>query len=948
MLLYSVLGTDILPPLNRETGTWNRNKVTNAIRTNLPDMQSTEMHPDTLSACVPGSRVDPDEKRPLAIALRILEECLGKILDDCPRPKSISALEDGRYIAVNEPFLRMCDLTREAIIGHTPAELGIWTESDHEIKIKQTLKAKGEIRTLELQCCNKHGNHRLLNLSAEIVKIDDQEFVMTTVNDITGGELTDVTFQESEEEFYRDLSQHSRDLICAHDLTGRIIWVNQAAARISGYDPSFFVDKNIRDLLMPEFRQQFEEYLARIQRDGYAEGVMQVGNSAGERRIWEYHNTLCREGIGAPVVRGIAHDITDVKRTEDALSQGNNILKAVIEGTSDAIFVKDLQGRYLMVNQTFARFIGKSVEEVIGKHDTEIFSSETMRFIRETDRKVTTSGETQTYVFNDAAADSTRTYLVSKDPYRNNSGKTMGVIGISRDITERKQAEERLREQAALLDQARDAITVRDLEHRVIFWNSGAERIYGWTAPEVVGRDARAFLYRETDLPHFNNAHASLIQEGEWVGELRQLTKGGKEILVDSRWTLVLGEDRHPKSILIINTDITEKKELEAKLLRAQRIDAIGHLASGIAHDLNNVLAPVLMAIESLRLKLTDEEALTLLALLKVSTERGAALVSQMLSFAKGSNTTIRTSLQLKYLITDLAKVLKQLLPKSISIKVNLHDELWTIVGDVMQLYQVLMNLCMNARDAMPAGGQLSITAENTYISKNDGLINLDFDPQRFVLITISDTGMGISSSIIGKIFEPFFTTKEPDKGTGLGLSTALEIVKRHGGSINVNSKVGSGTSFKVYLPAAKESERLGQLEVENEATELPLGAGESVLIVDDELPMRVACERVLEAFGYAVFTAGEGIEAVRQQAQNGDKIKFVVLDMNMPNMDGVETVHELLRVNPQVKILAVSGSDAEERLAELVKNGAVRAFIRKPYTAQRLLRTLAEIREME
>ncbi len=883
---------------------------------------------------------DLAERKRVERVLHISEECFSSILNACPQPMSISALEDGHYIAVNESFLRMGDFTREEVIGRTPNDLGFWADPDLEIKIKQLLKDECKIRNLEIKGCTKYGGQRVFAFSADVVKLGNQEFIFGTAVDIT--ENKRAALYESED-LYRDLVEHSRDLICTHDLQGQIISVNEAAARISGYDSSFFLNKNICDLLIPEFRHEFDNYLARIQKDGFAEGLLQVRTSTGEKRIWQYYNTLRTEGVEAPIVRGMAHDITEIKRVEEELSRNNSILKSVIEGTTDAIFVKDIQGRYLMINQAYARFLGKPEEEVIGKDDTELLTPENSRLVMETDHKVRTSGETEKYDFTTTVAGSTRTYLVTKDPYRNNSGKIIGVIGISRDITERKLVEERLQEQAALLNHARDAIMVRDLEHRIIFWNSGAERMYGLMATEVIGTDIRGLLYRKTDLSQVDNAHAILIKEGEWTGELRQLTKGGKEIIVDSRRALVCDDSGHPKSILIINTDITEKKELEAKFLREQRVDTVGHLAAGIAHDINNVLSPVLMAIESLRLKLTDDETQTLLALLKVSTERGAALVSQMLSFAKGGD-GIRRLLQPEYLIRDFAKVLKEIFPKSIRIKVTLQDKLWIVAVDAIQMYQVIMNLCVNARDAMPAGGELSITAENTYLSYKPAVMNPDAKAGPFVRITISDTGMGISPDIIERIFDPFFTTKELRKGTGLGLSTALRIMKAHGGFININSKVGRGTEFNIYLPAI-ESEAISPME--NEATDMPAGDGEMVLIADNELAMRVTAQSTLEVFGYRVMTSGDGVEAVRLYAQNKDEIGIVLLDMDMPNMDGLETASELLRIDPQVKIIAVSGSDAEAGLAELAKNGKLKAFIRKPYTVERLLRTLAEIRVM-
>ncbi|MCI0561185.1 MAG: PAS domain S-box protein, partial [Nitrososphaera sp.] len=313
--------------------------------------------------------------------------------------------------------------------------------------------------------------------------------------------------------------------------------------------------------------------------------------------------------------------------------------------------------------------------------------------------------------------------------------------GVVRDITQRKQAEEKLREQATLLDHAQDAILVRDLEDRILFWNKGAERIYGWTAEEAVGKTIQELLYHKENLPQFEEANKTLIEKGTWMGELRHITKDGKEIIVEGRWTLVRDEEAKPKSKFVINTDITEKKKLEAQFLRAQRLESIGTLASGIAHDLNNVLAPIAMALKILQRKFTDEQSQRLLETLRTSAERGASIVKQVLSFARGMEGE-RVVLQLEHLIKEIEKIMHETLPKSIQVRTSVSKDLWFINGDATQLYQVLMNLCVNARDAMPDGGKLTVEAENIYLDENYAQMHLEARPGRFVLVRVIDTGV--------------------------------------------------------------------------------------------------------------------------------------------------------------------------------------------------------------
>jgi two-component system cell cycle sensor histidine kinase/response regulator CckA len=511
------------------------------------------------------------------------------------------------------------------------------------------------------------------------------------------------------------------------------------------------------------------------------------------------------------------------------------------------------------------------------------------------------------------------------------------IAELEKSETLCKHAEEQIREQASLLDKAQDAIGVRNLEHRLIYWNEGAHRLFGWTAEEIIGKNADEFLYKK-ESPILVEAKKSVIERGEWIGILYQVTKDNKEIIVESRWSLIHDDDGKPKSILIINTDITEKKKLESQLLRSQRMESIGILAGGIAHDLNNVMTPMMLSVEILKEKFKDEQSQKLLTILEQNSQRGANLIKQVMLFARGGEGE-RKPLQVTNIITEIEKVIRETFPKSIDIRTDVQKNLSTISGDSTQLYQVLMNLCVNARDAMPDGGILIISAEQSLIDENYTRMNTDAKVGSYVIITVSDTGTGIPPEIIDRIFEPFFTTKERGKGTGLGLSTSLGIVKSHGGFMNIYSRVGQGTKFSVYLPVIittvgeKAKDELG----------FPSGQGELILIVDDEAPIREITRATLEAYGYRVITANDGSEAVALYAQNIEDINIVLMDMAMPNMDGLAGTRILRKINPKVKIIAASGLTEMEKLIK-VEDSNANAFLPKPYTAEKLLKTIHKV----
>jgi hypothetical protein len=519
---------------------------------------------------------------------------------------------------------------------------------------------------------------------------------------------------------------------------------------------------------------------------------------------------------------------------------------------------------------------------------------------------------------------------------------------IGRELAEaemrrsREKAQEQIRQQAALLDIAQDAIIVQDLEGRICFWNKSAERLYGWSAEEAIERLAEELLFGKT-APQMDGARQMLATQGEWCGELQQIAKSGHEVTVESRWKLIRDEKGHPRSIFVVNTDITEKKKLEAQFLRSQRLESIGTLASGIAHDLNNVLTPVLLALPILEQKLSDDSGKRILDMVETSVRRGADIVKQVLAFGRGLEGK-HVQLQPRYLIKEIKKMIQETFPKSIEIVTEFPKNLWTISGDATQLEQVLLNLCVNARDAMPNGGLLRISAENAVLDENYVRMNIDAKVGSYVMITVSDTGTGIPEGILNKIFDPFFTTKEVGKGTGLGLSTAIAIVKSYGGFVNVYSEVGEGTCFKIYFPAIVKPEPKKKA---TKLPKLPTGNGELILVVDDEVSIREITQETLESFGYRVLGAQDGTEAVALYAQNIQEVQVVLTDMRMPYMDGVATIRALRKINPKLKIITTSGLTASRKIAK-ASGVNVQAFLPKPYTAEKLLRLLHKVLKLK
>ena len=660
------------------------------------------------------------------------------------------------------------------------------------------------------------------------------------------------------------------------------------------------------------------------------------------RRLAEAEDALRAAAQDSPAPAQPDSQTEPLLEAQQTLAMEHNLLRTVIDIIPDHVFVRDRAARHLINNRAQLDLLrAKTLEETIGKTDFDFYPPELARHFSDDNERVMASGQMLANIEEmiPGPHGEPSWWSTTKVPLRDRDGNVIGMVGIGRNITERRQAVQKITEQAAMLDQANEAIFMLSLDNRITYMNTAAELLVGWKADEAMGKRSHELYRVEEDQQQLIHATSETLAKGTWHGELRLHNMLGQEFYLDTRRTLIRDENGAPKAQLSISADITDKKKRDALALRNQRLESIGTLAGGIAHDLNNVLAPILMSIALLKLKVSDDGGRKLLATLEQNAERGAQLVRQVLAFGRGAEGE-RMLVQPTHIAREIQQIVRDTFPKTLKFELRTERSPWTLTGDPTQLHQVLLNLCVNARDAMPNGGTITLRIENTVLDETYSSMNPEAKPGPYVAISVADTGTGIPSSIRDRIFEPFFTTKDIGKGTGLGLSTSLGIVQNHGGFITVSSDMGKGSTFKIYLPAnvvfaAAEPPVARQRE-------LPRGNGELILIVDDEEPILSVAKSTLERFGYRVEVATNGAAAVSIYAQNRESVAVVVTDMAMPIMDGPALAVALKTINPAVKIIGSSGLE-ETGVSAAAKVG-VRDFIPKPYSAEVILRAIARV----
>jgi two-component system cell cycle sensor histidine kinase/response regulator CckA len=484
----------------------------------------------------------------------------------------------------------------------------------------------------------------------------------------------------------------------------------------------------------------------------------------------------------------------------------------------------------------------------------------------------------------------------------------------------------------ALITMANALVVGLDLEGRIRLVNRYVEEMTGYSSEALAGKELFGELFPQEEQQQARRAFRELLEQGKHNQHENQLlTKNGNPRVVNWSGTLIRDSQGRPESVFVVGQDITEQKQLEVHLRQSQKMEAIGQLAGGIAHDFNNLLTPIQGSVELL-MEMTDrdEQALEYLQSIKLASERAAGLTRQLRLFTRQDEGQ-RKPLVLNRIVRETSDLLGRSLTHSITVRLDLEENLWAVEADSSQMSQVLINLSLNAQDAMESGGVLVIGTRNISLDAFEARFSPGMRPGRYACLSVKDSGCGMSPETEARIFEPFFTTKKPGKGTGLGLSVVYGIVRAHGGFIDVHSEEGKGSRFDVYLPTTE----LSVAEKERKDAALPVGS-ETILLVDDEEMIRRLGRRVLEKCGYSVRIAAGGAEAIRTYKKHGGEIDLVLLDVIMPHMNGQEVLRQLKQLNPKVKVLIATGYTADSSVQRLKVEGVL-GVVEKPFSIQTL-----------
>jgi two-component system NtrC family sensor kinase len=886
-----------------------------------------------------GTLQDITERKQAEQKLRLSEEKFSKIFDSSPESIMLTELDTGRFVEVNESFEKLSGYTRAEVLGRSSVEIGLVTAAERQ-RFADLLRQQGHIREGEFCQHYKAGRQGQVLLSAELLLIDGRQHILSSFHDITARQQMEQALQE-EQLLLRTLMDHLPDHIYFKDAASRFIRVNQAMARLFGVsDPAQLIGKSDADFFSAEHAQQ-----------AWADeqAIMQQGRPllhSEEKETWPDGHESWVSTSKVPLrdlagnimgTCGISSDITERKRIEAALRESEEHYRLLADNAEDFVFLNDVEGHRRYVSPSYYRMTGWTPEESESADWSARLHPDDLPLIERT-RVANLAGQPTSIEHRIRCRDGAWLWVETRcKPVLDCAGQVEHLLLWACDITRRRQAEEKSLRLATAVEQAAECIVITDPAGSIQYANPAFERITGYACAEVLGQNPRVLKSGSHDAAFYQQMWATLHRGEVWSGHFINRRKDGA--LYEEEGTI--SPVRNPAGVVThyvaIKRDVTAEMNLQRQLTQAQKMETVGQLAGGVAHDFNNILQTILGYCELL-LKNTpasDERHHDLVEIQR-SGERAAELTRQLLAFSRKQMLMPRVH-DLNDLIVNLTKMLTRLIGEEIQLKLELGGSLQQVKVDAGQMDQMLINLAINARDAMPQGGLLCLRTANVHLDEDDLPLHPDGRAGSFVCLSITDNGSGMTRDIQAHIFEPFFTTKGQGKGTGLGLSTVYGLIKQHDGWITVYSEPGQGTTFRVYLPAVDAATAAPHVAVPAVAPPGE-GHGERVLIVEDDALVRRMTQQMLNRHGYRAMAVGSCTEA---QATYNGLIDLVLSDVILPDGNGLDLARQFQQRRPGLRCILTSGyADIHERWPEIEQHHW--PFLIKPYSQAELLRAIA------
>ncbi|MCD6305513.1 MAG: PAS domain S-box protein [Deltaproteobacteria bacterium] len=873
-------------------------------------------------------------------------------------PIGIYIVQDGVFKLVSPEFQRITGYSEQEVLGRNALDL-VHPEDRKMVREAAIAMLKKRFFPYEFRIVTRNGKIKWILETVTSIQYEDRRAALGNFLDVTERRQAKTRVRESTN-FLGTIVSSSHDAIVTMDNEGNISFWNKAAERMFGYAKAEVSGKELHRLLAPRrFHQAHMESFRLFQESGRGQAIGRTLELVGVKKDGsEFPIELSLSAMKLKEqwhAIGIIRDISERKKAEEALRESEEKFRITFDSAPDSITISKMDdGRYLFVNDAFCNFTGYSKEEAIGKTPFEMGlyanPADRERLIAGLQQKGMVERFELQYRMKDGRV---LDALLSGRILR--YGKEDCLVAIVKDITEFKRTQAQLRESEKryrdLFDSVSDFIYTQDLEGRYTNANRAMTSIFGYELEEFIGRKAADFMKPEVGELFHTEYLEGIKKKGHYEGVSSFFTKDGRKIYLEYRNNLIRPEGGEP-FISGIARDVTERilaereiKRLNKQMLQAQKMEAVGTLAGGIAHDFNNLLQAILGYTQILIMPKDESDPdIADLRQIEKAAKRAGELTQQLLGFSRKVESKPRP-LNLNQEVQQVEKLLKRTIPKMIDIELHLEEGLQTINADPAQLEQVMMNLGVNARDAMEEGGKLLLETENVVLDEGYCRDHLGARPGRYVLLSISDTGKGMDKKTLDHIFDPFFTTKEVGKGTGLGLATVYGIVKSHKGYIMCYSEPGQGTTFKIYLPVMEEETKERKVAKKQQA--MPEGGDETILLVDDEELLRGIGRDILEQFGYTVILANDGESALEVYEKRAKDISLVILDLMMPGMGGKRCLVELLKINPDVKVVIASGYSINCHARDALEAGA-KAFVSKPFELKQILGVVREVLDHE